>query len=181
MSKHHLGDKFIVEVKEVLESNNGTLYRSNFSTLVFDDYGLDKLQKYDEIGHKLELIDELKQAEYNRGLADAWELAKKILNMKMDVAVEVFDSTRLFDVMDKFNPEEALAKIEAYEKEKSEIKVGDVVEDEEGTKALVIDEGLENTCFVFTENGCVEDWYKVDLKKTDKKISIGDLLRQIGE
>ncbi|MBR6538086.1 MAG: hypothetical protein IKT67_12895 [Lachnospiraceae bacterium] len=56
-----------------------------------------------------------------------------------------------------------------------------MVEDEEGTKALVIDESTENTCFVFTENGCVEDWYKVDLKKTGKKISISDLLRQIGE
>lgn len=70
---------------------------------------------------------ELSTKTYEMGLNDAWELAKKILDMKIDVAVEVFDCTRLFDVMDKFNPQEALAKIEAYEKEKSEIKVGDEV------------------------------------------------------
>ncbi|MBR2408946.1 MAG: hypothetical protein IKB07_08320 [Lachnospiraceae bacterium] len=122
---------------------------------------------------------------YEQGLADAWELAKKVL---LGIKDGGFDSNSVMDIFGRvpyfvfkdFTAEEALAKIEAYEKEK-EIKVGDVVEDEEGTKALVIDEGLENTCFVFTENGCVEDWYKVDLKKTGKKISIGDLLRQIGE
>ena len=45
---YKVGDKFIIEIKEVLSSDKGTLYRSNFSTLVFDDYGLDKLQKYNE-------------------------------------------------------------------------------------------------------------------------------------
>ena len=117
---------------------------------------------------------------YAQGLADAWELAKKILNMKIDVAVEVFDCTRLFDVMDKFNPEEALAKLESYEKEK-EIKVGDVVSFEDETKALVVDEALEKAVFVFTENGCVEKWDRTLLKKTGKHIDIESLLKQIGE
>ena len=126
---------------------------------------------------------------YEMGLFDAWELAKKILYGNNEQLIEIFglyvkpeffDLTHKREIINTHTPEEALAKIEAYEKEK-EIKVGDVVEDEEGTKALVIDKGTENTYFVFTENGCVEDWYKVDLKKTGKKISIGDLLRQIGE
>lgn len=119
---------------------------------------------------------------YEMGLNDAWNLAKKLV---MGVEDGGFDSQEVIDVFGKnryysfkdLTAAEALAKIE---KEK-EIKVGDVVEDEEGTKALVIDEATENTCFVFTENGCVEDWYKVDLKNTGKKILIGDLLRQIGE
>lgn len=49
MSKYKVGDKFIIEIKEVMDSDNGTLYRSNFSTLVFDDYGLDKLEQLEEI------------------------------------------------------------------------------------------------------------------------------------
>ena len=126
----------------------------------------------------------IEQKTYEQGLADAWELAKKVILATDDGGISLNDITEIFGsayyAMRDFTYEEALAKIEAYEKEK-EIKVGDVVEDEEGTKALVIDESTENTCFVFTENGCVENWYKVDLKKTGKKISIGDLLRQIGE
>lgn len=121
---------------------------------------------------------------YADGLKDAWELAKKIYDTTHADRNKIFGMDNscngIKNVFEMFTPEEALAKIEAYEKEK-EIKVGDVVEDEEGTKALVIDEATENTCFVFTENGCVEDWYKMDLKKTGNKISIESLLRQIGE
>jgi len=124
---------------------------------------------------------------YVDGLKDAWELAKKILYgideqlieiFELNVKPAFFNLTHKRAIINDYTPEEVLAKIEAYKKE---IKVGDVVEDEEGTKALVIDEATENTCFVFTENGCVEDWYKMDLKKTGNKISIESLLRQIGE
>lgn len=48
MSKYKAGDKFILEIREVIESERGTLYRSNFSTLVFDDYGLDNLPQLSE-------------------------------------------------------------------------------------------------------------------------------------
>ena len=115
---------------------------------------------------------------YEMGLTDAWELAKKLANLSSNEFAEIFGAKGLYSIVCCFSYEEVLAKIEAYEKE---IKVWDVVEDEEGTKALVIDEATENTCFVFTENGCVEDWYKTDLKKTGNKISIESLLRQIGE
>lgn len=118
---------------------------------------------------------------YVDGLSDAWNLLKKIYDMKCETIEQIFDVEGGFwDVIRDFTYEEALAKIEAYEKEKS-VCVGDVVEDEEGTKALVIDEATESTCFVFTENGCVEEWYKRDLKKTGKKIPISGLLWQIGE
>lgn len=122
---------------------------------------------------------------YVDGLRDAWELAKKIYDSPYDggltnEAIEEIFGCKFGSVTRKYTAEEALAKIEVYEKEK-EIKVENVVEDEEGTKALVIDEATENTCFVFTENGCVEEWYKRDLKNTGKKISIESLLRQIGE
>jgi hypothetical protein len=115
---------------------------------------------------------------YADGLTDAWGLAKKLANLSSNEFAEIFGAKGLYSIVCCFSYEEVLAKIEAY---KNGIKVGDVVVDEEGTKALVIDEATENTCFVFTENGCVEDWYKMDLKKTGNKISIESLLRQIGE
>jgi hypothetical protein len=187
MSKYHLGDKFIVDVKEVLESNNGTLYRSNFSTLVFDDYGLDKLQKYDEIGHKLELIDELKQAEYNRGLADAWELARKIVCAKgfnMDELDVIFGERTADGVLKKYTVEEALAKIEAYEKEKG-IKVGDEVRTEDGSTYWII--AINDYCIFGYASGkndiCfpVQKLEGLNLTKTGRTTDAIDLLRQIGE
>ena len=118
---------------------------------------------------------------YSDGLKDAWELARKLYcEHNNSERREILGIAQYETVLECMTPEEALAKIEAYEKEK-EIKVENVVEDNEGTKALVIDEATENTCFVFTENGCVEEWYKRDLKKTGKKIPISGLLRQIGE
>lgn len=121
---------------------------------------------------------------YEQGLADAWNLAKKILNMKLDVAAEVFDSTRLFDVMDKFTPQEALAKIEAYEKEK-EIKVGDeVIHETDSTKCqFVVTYIGGNMISGIEKNG---DTYGFSfpnqyIRKTGKHIDIESLLRQIGE
>lgn len=118
---------------------------------------------------------------YETGLNDAWNLLKKVYDMKCDAIEEIFGvECGFYDVIRNFTFEDCRDKIEAYEKEKS-VCVGDVVEDEEGTKALVIDKGTENIYFVFTENGCVEEWHKRDLKKTGKKISIESLLKQIGE
>lgn len=123
---------------------------------------------------------------YESGLHDAWELAKKIAGESKDGGIPcdamcvMFGTDILPIIFTNFTFEDCRDKIEAYEKEK-EIKVENVVEDNEGTKALVIDEATENTCFVFTENGCVEEWYKRDLKNTGKKISIESLLKEIGE
>lgn len=121
---------------------------------------------------------------YESGLEDAWELAKKISNMKLDVAVEVFDCTKLFDVIDKFNPQEALAKIEAYEKEK-EIKVGDeVVRDGDEEKTVFI---VTRICgsFIsgFDKDGKTHSYIFPNrfIQKTGKHIDIESLLRQIGE
>lgn len=117
---------------------------------------------------------------YTQGLADAWELVRKLGEIEQDEREKMFSYRSVKAIIEDCTIEEVMDRIEAYEKEK-EIKVENVVEDNEGTKALVIDEATENTCFVFTENGCVEEWYKRDLKKTGKKISISELLRQIGE
>ena len=59
MSKYKVGDKFVCEIKEVIKCERGTLYRSNFSTLVFDDNGLDNLIKLpDDIITKLKEWEE---------------------------------------------------------------------------------------------------------------------------
>lgn len=47
MSKYKVGDKFEIEIAQVIESVGGnTLYRiKGFNALIFDDHGLNKLRE----------------------------------------------------------------------------------------------------------------------------------------
>ena len=49
MSKYNVGDKFLIEIEEKYSgSNTSPLYRvKGFRSLIFDNNGLDKLEKYD--------------------------------------------------------------------------------------------------------------------------------------
>jgi hypothetical protein len=124
---------------------------------------------------------------YESGLNDVWQLARKIV---MGVEDGGFDSQEVIDVFGKnryysfkdFTAEEALAKIEAYEKEK-EIKVGDVVEIfHNGGKGVVVRILAEDGLNIVLENGLFyADCSRGDCVKTGKHIDIESLLRQIGE
>ena len=48
--KYNIGDKFVIEIENIALSHGEPLYRiKGFNTLVFDDNGLDRLEKvYDE-------------------------------------------------------------------------------------------------------------------------------------
>ena len=188
MNKYKVGDKFIVEIKEVMDSDNGTLYRSNFSTLVFDDYGLDKLQKYDKYAENLERNHEVLkifEEKYNKGLNDAWDLARKLeLNecdggFSNDTISKAFGCT-VYDTFRLFTPKQAIAKIEAYDENK-EIKVGDVVFNaREDVKAVIIDSSVAKGAWqVYTEDCCVELWKECEFKKIGRTVDIEHLLEQI--
>lgn len=200
MSKYHKGDKFIVEIKEVMNSVNGTLYRSEFSTLTFDDYGLDKLEqisatKSEETptlpnDEKHEIITEAYEyAEaYNKGLNDAWELAKKIVSnpgeggFSVKELINIFETSLMKNVFNEYSAQEAIEIIEAYEKEQAEIKVGDVVENINTGEAIVLEmrkDGLLN--IITLTNGEVRiGWHQDVFKKTGKHIDIQSVLQQIG-
>ena len=182
--KYKVGDEFIVKIKEVMDSDNGTLYRSNFNTLVFDEYGLDKLQKYDEVKERLELIDELKLVERNKGMMDAWELVKKLADMPFQERADIFgyccNGITVTDVLRDFTPQQALAKIEAYEESKA-IKVGDVVyADDEPDSFGVVTWKYNNGVYVMWDDGSCGDETNIDeLHKTGRTVDISHLLEQI--
>lgn len=70
---------------------------------------------------------------YNEGLNDAWELAKKIVLSDGDGGYSCEELENIFgyrspaSVFKVFAPQEVFAKVKAYEEERNEIKVGDVV------------------------------------------------------
>lgn len=89
---YKVGDKFIVEIDEVFKGrttygkddqgryeHNERLYRmKGFNSLVFDENGLSKLEKYEESPFAQEDCDRARQEGYEQGLHDTWEAARKI-------------------------------------------------------------------------------------------------------
>ena len=200
MSKYKVGNKFIVEIEEIY---NGDLVKheehmhlhriKGFNSLVLDEYGLDKLQKYEEevIATKFyekgrqEALEDVQNCEsygYEKGLNDALELVKKICGMTRQDLYEIFkiEDAYLADILDDNTYQEAIAKIEAYEESKA-IKVGDVVFNaREDVKAVIIDSAIaEGTWQVYTEDCCVELWKECEFKKIGRTVDIEHLLEQI--
>ena len=178
MGKYHKGDKFIVEIKEVINSDNGTLYRSDFKTLTFDDNGLDKLQKCET---------ELSWDEcYNEGLEngrnEVWELIRKIFTTDCATLQKVFGHSDEGTIIMLNEPQKALEKLEAYEKEQNEIKVGDVIViDDEQILVTNITKGKPNTTIDgIREDGEVLCYSAKQFTKTGKHIDIQSILQQIG-
>lgn len=121
---------------------------------------------------------------YTQGLADAWELARKIVldkdrgGFSCSELESIFDTVYPSDILEKLSYEEVLAKIEAYEKER-EIKVGDVVKVDE--LACVVTAVYKDSADVLFKDGTCENSSKIYIEKTGKHIDIEPLLRQIGE
>ena len=119
------------------------------------------------------------------GQNEAWELAKKILEGVPNGGYSPKELAQIFGceiskpciVENTYS--EAAAKVEAWEKAKEEIKVGDVVSHEE-KYGVVISEGT--ICFRgFTDDGTPFEWYKERCTKTGRHIDIDSFLKQIGE
>lgn len=116
---------------------------------------------------------------YTQGLADAWNLARKMASMEYSDLKTIFGNDYYPTLIITHTAEEALAKIEAYEKEK-EIKVGDVVKGLSGYKAVVTVIGRDRIQVMF-DDGSHTEWNPKDIKKTGKHIDIESLLKKIGE
>lgn len=103
---------------------------------------------------------------YKQGLLEAWECAKKILNMDEPTIDDVFgEKVMLYkQIFEKYSASEVIYKIKKYEAEKekrcSEIQVGDEVYfDDKGRKAVVTrvmdDNDLYNILFYNGDTNCV--------------------------
>ena len=74
---------------------------------------------------------------YNQGLADAWEVARKVADTTYDVEWKIFDCCD-WDVVKTFTASEAIEKIRQYEQEQEEqIQVGDEVITDFGKAAVI--------------------------------------------
>ena len=127
---------------------------------------------------------------YNKGLEDGrnevWELAKKIDFFDEKERAKIFGYLTSEYIKERYTVQEALAKLEAYEKEQNEIKVGDVVRANNYPNYEFV------VCYIHiseiggyaTYGGITEKgtWFaNDDVKKTGKHIDIQSVLEQIKE
>lgn len=118
---------------------------------------------------------------YTKGLEEAWAAAKRLYEMDDMERLNILNLGDYANIMEFVTPEEAIAKIEAYEK-RNEVAPNKIVEDNEGTRALVLDGAGNGVFSVLTENGCVESWHKDGIVAIrEKTIDVSELVKQIGE
>lgn len=149
-------------------------------------------EPYIKTADLIEFIDNLPTANvdkdvraeaYNKGLEDIWKLLDKTESMSDDEYYDCFGES-VYDGITKLTPQEALAKLEAYEKEQAEIKVGDVVKCEILRNEAVVtrlDTRNDGYITVIFEDGSGGVVRKDEYKKTGKHIDIQSLLEQIKE
>ena len=161
-------DRVLAEIREAIELNRTVKQKNN-----------------DALSHAEYLLK--REDEYNRGLNDAWELAKKIVLSESDGGMSVKDFYSIFDktmgdedVLKKFTPQEALAKLESYEQSKKEIKVGDVVFNDDTMETGVVTLYENGDAFMLYNDGSCGK-ARGNLTKTGKHIDISALLEEIEE
>lgn len=192
MSKYNVGDKFAIEIKELVNGSNGEMfYKSDCCSIIFGEEQLDKLQKYEQPTISEDTLEMVRMKALNEGRNEVWELAKKIVLNQQYGGLSIGELKKIFgfgsptEILMRYTLQETLEKLEAYEKEQNEIKVGDVLKARlNGMKCVVSsDKGCNGFVLTFSDgSGSTEDltFIKQNYKKTGKHIDIQSILQQIG-
>lgn len=136
-----------------------------------------------ENGWESEVAKKIKEQEediYNKGLNDAWELARKIDIFDEEERTKIFGYLTSEYIKEHYTVQEALAKLKAYEE--AQIEVGDVVKFETGENGIVTYINCDGDLMGFSEDGRLFTEMPISCcKKTGKHIDIKSILEQIGE
>lgn len=136
----------------------------DFHEVVKTPYDLDAIRKeayaegYKE-GMQLSIDDAKLKKEYQRGINDAWEAARKIAcdrphgGFRIDTKQHIFGASDYAYILANYNASEAIEGIKAYEQEQ-QIQVGDEVDD--GVANLIVLEINEDgTVKGFDDSGSI--------------------------
>lgn len=179
--RHKAGDKFIIEIKSVLD--NAVIHPYATSLGAMSDEELDRLPQ---------LISGVDTFSYNKGLEDAWEAAKKIVfnsdegGFDMSELREIFNIESIVDIFEQYKPQGV---IERFREHQKKIRLGDEVINTNkdsnfyNFKGIVIEEYLGGGKRVLWSNGRTSRMKTDCLAKTgkDKIDAFNALLGVIGE
>lgn len=183
-------EEILAEIREAIdlnriarEANNDALCHAE-NALRNKDYMESNYEKGVEAGLASYEI-EMKKA-YNKGLEVAWQLVKDLRYMDYDDKIECFGlefdgQEKWLEIIDKFIPQEAIERLQAYKREQAEIKVGDVVRVKCGYEFVVTHISEDGHLFGICGKGDVYTAIPINqCIKTGKHIDIQQMLNQIG-
>lgn len=133
--------------------------------------------------HEQEKLQDCLNKEYERGMNEAWNIAREI-HSDYDEFTNIFgEKPTIGDVIRDSSPLEVKEKIlffrEEKERKNNKVFIGDVVESkDDNTKAIILDaHDLDSKYWiVYTENGCIETWGEDEFDKTGKYIDVDKVL-----
>ena len=198
------GDKLVLEIKNCEETNirrEERIYSVEGMLSLFSEHSLNKLDRLDsdyinehfgelqdeayEEGKKVG-IEEGKAIGYEQCAIDAQKVIHKIFNTHKGCLLghemdEIFGTRDCVYILLHHSIKEIISKIEAWEKAKQEIKVGDVVE-VTGCKfkAIVVGKTSDLSVALLFGNGRTGGAPTKDCIKTGRTIDIASVLEQIG-
>lgn len=129
----------------------------------------------DKLNKLSNMCDDAKEA-YQRGLEDAWELARRIrLNVEdggisVSELCEMFHTNTTYNIFKGYSAQEVIKRIEEHEKQKTQIKKGDEVAlRDEDRKAVIMDAAYGTSdWYVFSDNACIERWSECAFYRTGR-------------
>ena len=128
--------------------------------------------------------------EYERGLNEAWEIVRKIMDMNPSELGELMGADTAFesDIINKYSASEAIAKVKEYEEKQKqaddEIKVGDEVT-LGFTKGIVTRIGIkDHSVDILWRDGSTGEWNKDNFDREVRKTKrhfpqIDEILKQM--
>lgn len=182
---------------ENLEELNSDYINEHFSDLQDDAYNKgyaqcqddysDALKHAKDTAYKKGLHDGESKCvycnEYQRGLDDAWEAAKKIVcddELDWNTLLHIFNRGNFDGIFGDYSASEAIAKLKAYEEKRKaddEIKVGDEVIYNEHKFIVFATETEECYASLFDVNGRHASASQRECKKTGRHVGIIDMLK----
>lgn len=173
MSKYKAGDKFVLEIgQKIHNAGSGQYVIRNSDNSITTGKMLSYLERLDMTAN------------------EAWELAKKLVykehmgGFSDEEMFDIFGYQTVKEIFDYFTPQQAKAKIEAWEKSKEEIKVGDVCRCEINKNvyfAVCVKRKDDQGIFLYDDASCSDRMESLDdWTKTNRHIDIQSVLEQIG-
>jgi len=197
-------------MKYIIESNDVIGYTPKYAMLFGDGYMIQRLEDLEELNSDYinENFGELQDTaykkglhdgeskcrycnEYQRGLDDAWEAARKALYANDYQREVIFGDDNIYWIMKNHAVSEAIYKLKAYEekqKEEDDIKLGDELEHTVSgytSKAIFLekiedDEDWWYTCLFWTSCGfAILSYPKSQFKRTGKHFDIDKFLEEM--
>ena len=132
------------------------------------------------------LVADASNAEYQKGLNDAWECARKLFSSMADSDIEkafpIEWNNGGFKALMNLQPQEAIAKLKAYEdsKKADSIEVGDEVRTRDGvpnpSNTFLVTKVIDSHVYGISNDGSWNYYTEDGVKKTGKHYDIASIL-----